>query len=165
MERDWEILKAEFINGFTLKELSKKYNIPFSTVKKQHERGNWSEARRNVKEKRSEKLEEKLAEKQANKIISEAEQIQGIIDKLLIEADAVPANSKEGILRVVNDLYKVKGLYTGKTTKEQNEERGTHLKISAHDVYLALIKKDHSAIRKIGGNPELLKGEDTEIQK
>lgn len=116
---DWQKIKAEFIAGATLKELSEKYQVKFATIQQRHHRGKWSDERHKNVIKTSEKIQEKISEQKAEAAVEEADRIQKIIDVIEDSIINVKANSKEGLLRALAELYKVKGTYTGKTVQKQ----------------------------------------------
>ena len=117
-KHNWNKLKAEFISGSTLKELSEKYQISFNTIKKHHRVDHWSDLRTKAALQTDEEIIEKTAKRQAKEAFDEIKNITKLIKEAQEEIKNVDASSKEGLLRSVNELYKTLGTYTKKTSEE-----------------------------------------------
>lgn len=64
---DWHAIRAEYIaGGISLRKLSEKYDIPFTTIQKKCFRERWTESREKAKIKVTENVIQKTAEKTAD---------------------------------------------------------------------------------------------------
>ena len=66
---NWKKIKAEYIKGgISLRDIAKKYNVPYSTISKRAASEKWSDARQTRGIKMESKLVEKIADQQATKL-------------------------------------------------------------------------------------------------
>ena len=122
MTVDWNQIKSSFLAGETLEALSRKYSIPFSTLKSRHARENWSELRKKTEGKMQEKLTTEIANKQAEKALDAVKVIDETVDHLCRELVNSESHSKEALARAIAELLKVRGTYTGDTVQKNKTE-------------------------------------------
>ena len=120
----WDKVKSEFIAGGTLKSLSEKYSVPFSTVKSRHTRENWSELRKKTAGKIQEKITTEIATQQAQGTLNAIQVIDTTIEDLIESLPQAIISSKEGVARAIGDLLKIRGTYTGETSDKNKGESG-----------------------------------------
>ena len=66
---NWKKIKAEYIKGgISLRDIAKKYKVPYSTISKRAASEKWSDARQTRGIKMESKLVEKIADQQATKL-------------------------------------------------------------------------------------------------
>lgn len=83
---NWHDIRAEYVaGGVSLRALSEKYEVPFSTIQKKCFRERWSESRENAKIKVAENVVQKTADKAAD-VASLSRDIQR---KLLLKLDEI----------------------------------------------------------------------------
>ena len=86
---DWHQVRAEYVNGLSLRKLSEKYGISFSTIQQKSMREKWTESRKAAKIKIEENVIQKTAEKAADNAIIFERMRQKALLKLERELDAV----------------------------------------------------------------------------
>ena len=81
---DWKRIKAEYIAGGTsLRELSEKYGVSFSTIQKKSMEEKWSNLRKKSRRKEEEKIIDSVSSKEAKKAVDKLERVSDLTDKLL----------------------------------------------------------------------------------
>lgn len=119
---DWRRIKADYIAGGTsLRKLSEKYGVSFSTIQKKSMEEKWGDLRKKnrriVEEKIIDSVSSKEAEKAAN-IIDVADKLLGKISELI---DAIPLDtqSMKHLTSALKDLKEIKGFKTAADMREQ----------------------------------------------
>ena len=121
-KHNWNKLKAEFISGSTIKEISEKYNVSLGSLKSRHRRDNWSSLRMKNEVKVNEEITNKTSKKQAQDAYDEIKSIHKSLNKIdeLVDSGNIEAYSLEGLLDKKAKLLQVLGTYTKKTSEQVN---------------------------------------------
>lgn len=118
---DWKRIKAEYIaGGISLRKLSEKYEVSFSTIQKKSMEEKWGELRKKSGRKAEEKIVESVSSKEAKKavnIIDVADKLLGKIEEL---AEIVgDADSIKKLTSAIKDLKDIKGIKSEADIREQ----------------------------------------------
>ena len=90
---DWNRIKTEYVTGqMSLRKLSEKYNVSFSTIRSRAEREQWSKDRERTRIKISQKAVKESADAAADNAIVAARIKSKLLRKLEREIDALPDN-------------------------------------------------------------------------
>lgn len=124
---DWKKIKTDYVtNAVSYTELSKKYNVPRSTLSKIARKEKWVE----LKERTEDKVVTKMIASEAKKQISRYEKILSVTDKLIakieesinqLDADGVTLD-KQGIRAIagaIKDIKEIQGIKSELDRKEQ----------------------------------------------
>lgn len=85
---DWLTIRNDYINGFgNYRELSEKYNVSQSTIRKKAAAEKWSEARDEQRNKIGTKLEQKTVDAIVQKEVKRVDRLMGIHDQLLTKLE------------------------------------------------------------------------------
>ena len=118
---DWKRIKAEYIAGGTsLRKLSEKYGVSFSTIQKKSMEEKWGELRKKSGRRAEEKIIESVSTQEAKKAVN----IIDVADKLLerigeIADKAVAPDSIKKLTSAIKDLKDIKGIKTEADMREQ----------------------------------------------
>ena len=85
---DWNAIKNDYVTdpGSSLKKMSEKYGVSFTTVKKHSKADDWLATKKKHQEKVRQKVADKIATRQANKLASEmmaADKLSAVVVKAL----------------------------------------------------------------------------------
>lgn len=120
---DWNKLKAEYIAGGTsYRKLAKKYNVSFNTLSGVAIRENWTELRKQAKNKSTTKMVDTIAKdmsKNAVKIDNVANKLLDKIVSLLNKLEVVDSQSIKQLTSALKDIKEIKGLKSEIDLKEQ----------------------------------------------
>lgn len=90
---DWNRIKTEYVTGqMSLRKLSEKYNVSFSTIRSRAEREQWSKDRERTRIKISQKAVKESADAAVDNAIVAARIKSKLLRKLEREIDALPDN-------------------------------------------------------------------------
>lgn len=118
---DWKRIKAQYVaGGVSLRELSEKHGVSFSTIQKRSMEEKWSELRKN----QGRKMEEKLIEAVSDIETKKAVDIIDVADKLLEKASELmemplTTQSFKQLTSALKDLKEIKGYKSDADIREQ----------------------------------------------
>ena len=118
----WKRIKAEYAaGGISLRELSDKYGVSFSTIQKRSMEEKWGNLRKKSRRRAEEKLVDSLAEKEAKRaidIVDVADKLLGKISEILEEGVYNTQNIKN-LTSALKDLKEIKGFKSELDLQEQ----------------------------------------------
>lgn len=118
----WKRIKAEYAaGGISLRELSDKYDVSFSTIQKRSMEEKWGNLRKKSRRRAEEKLVDSLAEKEAKRaidIVDVADKLLGKISEILEEGVYNTQNIKN-LTSALKDLKEIKGFKSEADMREQ----------------------------------------------
>ena len=118
----WKRIKAEYAaGGISLRELSDKYGVSFSTIQKKSMEEKWGNLRKKSRRRAEEKLVDSLAEKEAKRaidIVDVADKLLGKISEMLEEGVYNTQNIKN-LTSALKDLKEIKGFKSEADMREQ----------------------------------------------
>jgi TolA-binding protein len=112
---DWKCIKAEYVaDGISLRELSIKHGVSFSTIQKKSMEEKWGDLRK----KRRRKTEEKIIDAVVSKEVKKATDIVDVADKLLgkisemldMDVNAYNTQNIKNLTSALKDLKDIKGI-------------------------------------------------------
>lgn len=112
---DWKRIKAEYVaDGISLRELSIKHGVSFSTIQKKSMEEKWGDLRK----KRRRKTEEKIIDAVVSKEVKKATDIVDVADKLLgkisemldMDVNAYNTQNIKNLTSALKDLKDIKGI-------------------------------------------------------
>ena len=119
---DWKRIKAEYIaDGISLRKLSEKYGVSFSTIQKKSMEEKWG----NLRKKSRTKVEEKIIESVSNKKAKNAVDIIDVADKLLgkisemLDMEVYNPQNIKSLTSALKDLKEIKGFKSEADKLEQ----------------------------------------------
>lgn len=119
---NWKRIKAEYAaGGISLRELSDKYGVSFSTIQKRSMEEKWGNLRKKSRRRAEEKLVDSLAEKEAKRatdIVDVADKLLGKISEMLEEGVYNTQNIKN-LTSALKDLKEIKGFKSEADMREQ----------------------------------------------
>lgn len=148
---DWKRIKAEYIaGGVSLRRLSEKYGVSFSTIQKKSMEEKWSILRK----KRGRKAEEKIIEAVVSKEVEKATNIADVADKLLDKITEVlggvtTTQDIRHLTSALKDIREIKGVKSEADMREQ-EARIAKLQREAQEEH-----KDNEITVTIEGDLEI----------
>ena len=116
----WQKIKAEYAaGGISLRKLSEKYGVSFSTIQKKSMEEKWGELRKKSRRKTEEKIIDTVSSKEAEKatdIIDVADKLLGKIYEML-----APYNTQniKNLTSALKDLKEIKGFKSEADMREQ----------------------------------------------
>lgn len=121
---DWKHIKAEYIAGETsLRSLSEKYEVSFSTIQKKSMEEKWVELRKKRRRKAEEKIIEAVSTKEAKRganIVDVADKLLGKIAEMLdMNVDAYNTQNIKNLTSALKDLKEIKGFKSEADMREQ----------------------------------------------
>lgn len=121
---DWKKIKSEYIRGgVSYRQLSAKYDVSFSTLRKVAARENWTDLRSRAGAERDTKIVESIANREAKRVddVQTAADMllakikEGVADRSLI----IDAQSIRQITASIRDLRDIKGMKSELDMQEQ----------------------------------------------
>lgn len=118
---DWKRIKAEYIaGGVSLRRLSEKYEVSFSTIQKKSMEEKWSVLRKKSRR----KAEEKIIDAVVSKEVKKAADIADVADKLLgkiTEVLEVVTSTQDirHLTSALKDIKEIKGVKSEADIREQ----------------------------------------------
>ena len=109
------------MGNISYRELAKKYNVPFGTLRKVAAKEQWAQLRTQVRTKADTKIVDIVSDKEANK----ANKIIDVADKLLdkiyemLDADVYNTQSIKNLTSALKDLKEIKGFKSAADMREQ----------------------------------------------
>ena len=131
----WQKIKAEYVaGGVSLRKLSEKYGVSFSTIQKKSMEEKWGDLRKKSGRKTEEKIIEAVSSKEADKatnIIDVADKLIGKICEML-DSDVTNAQSIKSLTSALKDLKEIKG-YKSEADMREQEARIAKLQKEAQE--------------------------------
>lgn len=122
----WQKIKAEYIAGGTsLRKLSEKYGVSFSTIQKKSMEEKWGDLRKKSRRKTEEKIIDSVSDKEAKNAVDKLSRVSDLTDKLLNKLEQA---IEELDIQLYKDVVKTKvieynhDLRPDKPTKETIHE-------------------------------------------
>lgn len=118
----WQQIKNEYLAGeATLKELSEKYGVSFSTIQKKSMEEGWKNLRKKVGRKSEEKIINRLSNQEAKRVVSISSVADKLLDKITELVDNAPmtAQSVKQITSALKDIKEIKGEKSAEDRREQ----------------------------------------------
>lgn len=119
---DWNKLKAEYIAGGTsYRKLSEKYNVSFAILRREAEKGKWTQLKTQVKQ----KADTKIVNSVANDISKKTVKINDVADKLLdkisnmLDTFEFDTQAIKHLTSSLKDIKDIKGLKSDIDLREQ----------------------------------------------
>ena len=118
---NWKRIKAEYIaGGITLRELSEKHEVSYSTIQKKSMEEKWG----NLRKKSRRKVEEKIIDTVSSKEAKRAVNIIDVADKLLAKITEVldvttTTQDIRHLTSALKDLRDIKGIKSDADMREQ----------------------------------------------
>ena len=121
---DWKRIKAEYIaGGISLRELSEKHGVSFSTIQKKSMEEKWGELRKKSRIKSEEKIIDAVISKEVKKatnIVAVADKLLGkISDMLDSDVSAYNTQNIKNLTSALKDLKEIKGMKSEADIREQ----------------------------------------------
>ena len=121
---DWKRIKAEYCaGGISLRRLSEKYGVSFSTIQKKSMEEKWGDLRKKI----GRKSEEKIVDAVVSKEVKKATDIVDVADKLLekisdmLNRDTSTYNTQniKNLTSALKDIKEIKGFKSEADQREQ----------------------------------------------
>ena len=118
----WQKIKAEYVaGGVSLRKLSEKYGVSFSTIQKKSMEEKWGELRKKSGRKTEEKIIEAVSTKEADKATNIIDVADKLINKIceMLDSDVTNAQSIKSLTSALKDLKEIKGFKSDADMREQ----------------------------------------------
>ena len=120
---DWKRIKTEYVAGGTsLRELSEKYGVSFSTIQKKSMEEKWGDLRKKRGRKSEEKIIDALSTKEAKRVAGIVDVADKLLDKIyeMLDMDT-PYNTQniKNLTSALKDLKEIKGFKSEADMREQ----------------------------------------------
>lgn len=111
---DYSKLKSEYLRGnISYRELAKKYDVSFSTLRKIAAKEHWTELRNKTRTKADTKIIDAISDKKAKKatdIIDVADKLLGKISEMLdMDVNAYNTQNIKNLTSALKDIKEIKG--------------------------------------------------------
>lgn len=109
---DYNKIKADYIAGKSYRQLSVKYDVPESTLRKKGAKEQWRRLRNKTGTKTEQKIVERIAEKQADRAIQISDVAESILRQIALQvANGAFADSQSirQITAALKDIKELKG--------------------------------------------------------
>lgn len=147
---DWNKLKAEYIAGGTsYRKLAEKYNVSFAILRREAEKGKWTQLRTQVAQEADTKIVDVISSDIAKNSISIndiADKLLKKIGKMLDDAEVLGSQEIKHYTSALKDIKDIKGIRSELDFEEQRA-RIEKLKKETDDE-----QKDNSIVVKIEGD-------------
>lgn len=111
---DWDKVKNEYIaSQATMRELSRKYDIPVSTISKRAKREGWQKTVQQIVDKSEQKIVERISDRRASNADKAMLMLDKLMDKLMEGIESVDKKDISGMKQLVTSMKDLKeiGLY------------------------------------------------------
>jgi lambda repressor-like predicted transcriptional regulator len=148
---DWKRIKAEYIaGGVSLRRLSEKYGVSFSTIQKKSMEEKWSILRKKGRRKAEEKIIEAVVSKEVEKATNIADVADRLLDKITEVLEGVTTTQDiRHLTSALKDIREIKGVKSEADMREQ-EARIAKLQREAQEE-----QKDNEITVTIEGDLEI----------
>lgn len=119
---DWKRIKAEYIaGGISLRELSEKYGVSFSTIQKKSMEEKWGDLRKKNRRIVEEKIIDSVSTKEAKKATDIIDVANKLLNKIseFVEDMVVDTQSLKQLTSALKDLKEIKGYKSEADMREQ----------------------------------------------
>lgn len=118
---DWKRIKAEYIaGGVSLRRLSEKYGVSFSTIQKKSMEEKWSILRKKGRRKAEEKIIEAVVSKEVEKATNIADVADRLLDKITEVLEGVTTTQDiRHLTSALKDIREIKGVKSEADMREQ----------------------------------------------
>lgn len=118
---DWTRIKADYISGGkSLRELSIKYDVSFSTIQKKSMEEKWGSLRKKSRIKEEEKIVDSVSSKNAKKAVDLFDIADLLADKVREIAETVSdPDSIKKLTSAIKDIRDIKGVKSAEDREEQ----------------------------------------------
>lgn len=118
---DWKRIKAEYIaGGVSLRRLSEKYGVSFSTIQKKSMEEKWSILRKKGRRKAEEKIIEAVVSKEVEKATNIADVADRLLDKITEVLGGVTTTQDiRHLTSALKDIREIKGVKSEADMREQ----------------------------------------------
>jgi lambda repressor-like predicted transcriptional regulator len=148
---DWKRIKAEYIaGGVSLRRLSEKYGVSFSTIQKKSMEEKWSILRKKGRRKAEEKIIEAVVSKEVEKATNIADVADRLLEKITEVLEGVTTTQDiRHLTSALKDIREIKGVKSEADMREQ-EARIAKLQREAQEE-----QKDNEITVTIEGDLEI----------
>ena len=119
----WQKIKAEYAaGGVSLRKLSEKYGVSFSTIQKKSMEEKWGDLRKKSRRKTEEKIIDSVSSMEAEKainIIDVADKLVGKIYEMLDHDATYNTQNIKNLTSALKDLKEIKGFKSEADMREQ----------------------------------------------
>lgn len=126
---DWAKIKAEYISGSSLRQLSEKYGVPKGTLSKKCWREKWEDARKRKGIKAESKIVDACATKEAKKACKELDAAAMLLDKLIEAITGIQPEELDSLYTAASVLQKIKDAKKGLTDLDLQEQEARIAKL------------------------------------
>ena len=128
---DWIKIKSEYINGnISQRDLAKKYDISFNTLKTRASKENWADLKKEQHNKITTKVQQKTAEKIIDKAVQRNSEILNLADMLIEKVkDSIETTSNDDtykIRQLVQSVKDLKEVVRSEGEKDMDESEKQH---------------------------------------
>ena len=119
---DYSKLKREYLRGnISYRELAKKYDVPFGTLRKVAAKEQWTQLRTQARAKADTKIIDAISDREAEKAIDIIDVADKLLGKLseLMETMVVDTQSFKQLTSALKDLKEIKGYKSEADMREQ----------------------------------------------
>lgn len=118
---DWKRIKAEYIaGGVSLRRLSEKYGVSFSTIQKKSMEEKWSILRKKGRRKAEEKIIEAVVSKEVEKATNIADVADRLLEKITEVLEGVTTTQDiRHLTSALKDIREIKGVKSEADMREQ----------------------------------------------
>lgn len=118
---DWKRIKAEYIaGGVSLRRLSEKYGVSFSTIQKKSMEEKWSILRKKGRRKAEEKIIEAVVSKEVEKATNIADVADRLLEKITEVLGGVTTTQDiRHLTSALKDIREIKGVKSEADMREQ----------------------------------------------
>ena len=118
----WKRIKAEYIaGGTTLRELSEKYKVSYSTIQKKSMEEKWGDLRKKSRRKVEEKIIDSVSSKEAEKAVNIIDVADKLLSKITENIDVLITDTQsiKHLTSALKDLKDIKGYKSEADMREQ----------------------------------------------
>ena len=118
----WQKIKAEYVaGGVSLRKLSEKYGVSFSTIQKKSMEEKWGDLRKKSRRKTEEKIIDSVSTMEADKAVNIITVADKLVEKIyeMLSADVTNAQSIKSLTSALRDLKEIKGCKSDADMREQ----------------------------------------------
>ena len=131
----WKRIKAEYLTGgTTLRELSEKYKVSYSTIQKKSMEEKWGDLRKKSRRKVEEKIIDSVSSKEAEKAVNIIDVADKLLNKITENIDVLITDTQsiKHLTSALKDLKEIKG-YKSEADMREQEARIKKLQKEAED--------------------------------
>ncbi|MBR6271393.1 MAG: hypothetical protein IKR26_04495 [Lachnospiraceae bacterium] len=107
---DYNKIKADYIAGKSYRQLSEKYGIPESTLRKKGAKEQWRRLRNKTGTKTEQKIVERIADRQADRAIQISDVAEALLRQIALQVAAGTFADSQSIKQITGALKDIKEL-------------------------------------------------------